>query len=444
MVGTDGVRPDWYTGPRPENSWSPPKRSYAQQWVHDNPIFISGLVLLGNNAPKSFVDDYYDNFHSTAAHYWEDGMPNREAGWAVHNHPKHRFVSWTKRDGTSHDNKKVIGGVGANHPGRIGYQIGDEPGLKDVGFNDILEFKTGVDAVRAVDPKALIIMNFSLKVKEIDKMLDYAGTTMKIDVFCYDRYKYSNGLYYDLEKCRSYAQKYKRPYWRYLTAYLKDSDFKITPTDIRWDAITGLVYGYTGHTWFLYNLDKIGGLVPAAYSTGGYNGQKTQLWSHFAAANKEMTVYGRAITKLASTDVRYIPSFPFLQPGATKNWQPGAGGDPYITAIKRPDSTLEVLAGFFRDDAGEFYVMLQNTRHKSGSFPVGSTAPGTIQVTFDFSKGAPDMGKKGLRVLDVKTESIKTVPLTKLTPVGGTIDFTLEAGAAVLFKYDTGRPFAGF
>jgi hypothetical protein len=298
--------------------------------------------------------------------------------------------------------------------------------------------------VRQADPDALLIFNFTYQHPQLGQVLDHAGTQSEMDIYSYDAYTRSNGAYEHLARYRAKGLAYNRPYWRYIRGYLpsSSSDDELSESDARWDAFSGLVYGYTGHTWFLYQVS--GNNLQSAFftSSGDYASPKTPEFSMVAQINTELHHLGRAITQLTSTGVRYIPSIGFLQPLGTQVFQPGAGGDPFITKIAGVNGgALDSLVGFFRDDAGERYVMLQNVKHTHGTFPVDlSVGSVTFAVDFDFQTSTVDK----TQVISLDKTTGAEVPLS-LTSQGGStarLTITLAAGDPVLFKYATGVPFA--
>jgi hypothetical protein len=404
-------------------------------------MFISGLTVAMGAPPADFVNEYFDGFHANAVHLWQDGLPTEMDGWAAVGRQDFRFVSWVLNNGTSIDGGQLAGGYPANPPGRIGYQIGDEPRT----WQHLMQIETGFEALRAHDPDALLILNFSFLAEQITEMLQYYGEQIDGDIVSYDHYTRSNSSYENLERFRRAGLDHEMPYWRYVKSYLGEPGDAISESDMRWDAFSGLVYGYTGHTWFLYQIAINPDLDPALFVIENqFDAQKTSLWAVGAQINVEMANLGRAITQLTSTDVRYIPTLDFYLPPGTTAWEPGAGGDPYITSLdKAPgELLLEILAGFFLDDAGELYVMVQNVRHDHGDFPVNNSNPGTIQIVFDFSSAPQGFDKTLVVSLNKLTGQVEEIPLTSSQGDQGTLDLTLDAGDPFLFKYATGAPFA--
>jgi hypothetical protein len=426
--------------------WEPPPLDRVWKRLRADPPFISGLMLVDGPPPRGFVDDYFDGFHATAVHFWEAGLPRQLGDWERSGRRGLRFFAWVDKDGTSRDGGQVIGGIGPGRPGRVGFQIGDEPGLDGSGFAGVLPFRAGVEAVRRADPEALVVMNFSVGVRDLGRILDYAGGQLVIDVFSFDRYNLGKRQYATLALIRRYAQKYHRPYWRYLYGYRQHAKDRLSPSDLRWDAMSGLVYGFTGFTWFIYQ-NKSMGIAPAFFDEPGYAGAKSPLWAAAAEVNRDLGAYLGVTRHLWSTDVRYRALLPALQPEGTRPWRRGAGGDPYLAELgpaAEPGSAgMEILAGFFRDDTGEHYLMLQNARHARGSPPNDGTEPGRIRVRFDFSGAPSDLDPGRILVFDPARRRAVARELEPSGPRGGVAELPVAAGDVVLLKYATGRSFPG-
>ena len=429
------------TAPPPSSQFSPPAMTRGIQWVRNNPMFISALTVSMGPPPAGFVNDYFNVFRANAVHLWEDGLPDEMGGWANAGNPGFRFVSWVQPDGTSRVDGQIVGGYPANAGGRIGYQIGDEP----MTWAEFLQYETGFNSVRAHDPNALLILNFSFLAPEVDQMLAHYGQNMDGDVISHDVYTWTSSIYEHLSKFRRAGLRYNKPYWRYLFSYYSNRQGVISESDLRWEAFMGLVYGYTGHTWFLYQIMENDVLYPAFFSNqADFNAPKTNLWTIAARINREMANLGRTVTQITSTDVRYVPSTQFYIPPGAVRWSQGAGNDPYITDIAPAPNNdfLEILAGFFQDDAREFYTMVQNVRHTNGDFPINSNASGTIRIMFDFSNAPSEFDQTQVLSLNKDTGAVNLIPL--IDTGGGTayLDIPLAAGDPFLFKYATGSPIA--
>lgn len=429
----------------PGDAWISPDSNIASlprglRWVRTHPMFISGLVVGMGPPPASSVNEYFDVFKANAIHLWSDGLPTEMNVWRSIR-PAAPWVSWVMADGRSADNVQVAGGYSPNTSGRIGYQIGDEP----QNMADLLEMEAGVNAVRAVDPEALIYVNFNDKATT--QMLDHYNT-MDSDVISYDRYSRGYSSYRERAQIRSYGLMAKRPYWRYINAYYTASDpLEITESDMRWDAFSGLVFGYTGHTWFVYKASTSHDPRSALFDThASFTAAKSSLFPVATQINTELLNLGRCITQLTSTDVRYVASNVIVEvlmsTHGVGKWSPGAGNDPFITSIAAApgQGLLEFSVGFFLDDAGEQYIMVQNTCHSHADIPINNSNAGTVRIEFDFSSAGAHIARDKVLTLDKLTGAQQSLPLTGIGGTKAQLDVHLAAGDPILFKYATGQP----
>lgn len=420
-------------------------------WVRNNPMFISGLAVSVPTPQDAHIHEYFDNFHANAVHLWANGLPNQLDDWESAGRSDFRWLSWVQNDGTTIDGGELIGGTPANSPGRIGYQIGDEPGLHGDGMVELRQVEEGLNAVRSVDPSALLLVNFSWWAEELDEMIEYYGGHMDGDIISYDLYSLRQSTYKRLEYFRKAGLRWNMPYWRYIFSY-QDLGATNWPSesDLRWDAFLGLVYGYTGHTWFVYQANAPHIVESAFYQgQGGLDVEKSLRWQIAAGLNQTMRHLGRAITQLTSTEVCYIAGQPLLgllQPEGTRDWYPGAGGDPYITGFTASRSGVldvqDLLVGFFVDDEDEQYVMIQNPNHAGGEYQVANDDEATFEIEFDFTAAADAVSRERVLVLSGTTGQVMTHALISTGLHQARAEITLPPGDVWLFKYDTGVPFA--
>lgn len=406
-------------------------------WVHENPMFLSALTVSMGAPSASFASAYLDDFNATAVHLWQDGVPTEMDGWRTQR-PGVPFVVWLRDDGTSLDGREVLGGYGPGVAGRIGYQVGDEPRtLLDYDF-----LEEGMRAVRAADPDALVILNFSFLAEGLDEILDRYCASGLGDVISYDRYTRSLDAYGTLGIFRDAGLRCGMPYWRYVQSFVTGDDIQ-TVSDMRWDGLVGLLYGYTGHSWFLYQIPDGRSLTATLFeTTGDAASARTERFAFAATVNSEMQVLGRTITKVVSSDVRYVPAL--ASPPGIEDWVPGVGGDPHLVSIEAVDGepNQDLLVAFFADAAGEIYVMLQNPNHTNGDFPTQSERAATARLTFDF-RAAGGVADDRLEVLDHRTDQVLALVLGDAGGGRKRADVVLEPGNVLLFKYATGAPFAG-
>ncbi|MFH1808318.1 MAG: hypothetical protein ABIJ09_06230 [Pseudomonadota bacterium] len=446
IVASDGSMPDTSpdaAGPDASSADAAmPPRSRALQWVRDNPMFISGLTVVMAAPPADFVHAYFDGFHATAVHLWQTGLPDEQAGWAAAGRSDLRWLSWLNQAGNSSANGQLLGGLTTPPAGRIGYQLWDEPG----DYAEFLSMRAGFDAVRGADPGALIVMNHMSGADEVERMCDEYLGNWGGDILSYDAYTRSNSAYGKLALFRERALAHGAPYWRYLKSYYAaDGDDPLDASDLRWDAFSGAVYGYTGHTWFLYQIEPTNpDLVPAFFSIkGDFSSATTAEWANAAQLNTELAHLGRALVLLTSTDVRYQSTWAVTQPAGTSAWSAGAGQDPFLSALEPApgNSFLELLVGFFVDDAGETYAMVQNVRHAHGDWPIDSNNPGTARLEFDFSSAPVTVDRSTLLQLEQATGNVVEKSLTPIDGNHSRLDVRLAAGDVFFFKYKTGQPF---
>ena len=402
-------------------------------------MLISGLTVAMDAPNTAALDDYYNVFGANAAHLWSDGLPTKTDAWRAGGK---RFLAWTLANGNAF-NGDVIGGYGANVPGRIGYQVGDEPR----SMTDLIEMEGGINAIRAVDPDALIFVNFSFQPDGIGDFLSYYNANMDGDIVSFDRYSRSNSNLESLALFRDAALAGGKPYWAYLRSFRGEGDSHSTATDMRSNVYSHVLFGYTGYSWFVYQIDAPtpnGDIAePLLFATvNSFEATKTNAYADAAELNRELANVGRVITQLTSTDVRYLPFNALAQPDGTTDWTAGAGGDRYLTRIEAQGDLAEVMVGFFVDDCGDQYFMVQNPNHENGSFPVDNDDALTVELDFDFSSAPAATDTSSLSRFDNKTAAIESVELTETSATTASLSITLAAGDAAMFKYKTPNAFA--
>lgn len=439
---------------------NPARRGH--EFLRRHPMPISALTATVPNPPRSVVDRYVDAFGANLVHQWMDG-PGEVEAWLRHRRGM-GFVTWLSPDGTSlvwtgsgfADTGRVIGGLAPGTPGRRGFQVGDEPN----SIAQMDQLGAGIDRVRAVDASALLFTNMTYWVPDVHDLVAHYVTSVDADVVLTGDYNFEASHYTVLETFRRAGLAKGVPYWQYLNAYIgQETDCQPTHTrsDLLWQAMAGLTYGYTGHFWFFYQAAAIGhesatdwGGSILLQPTGTWDSAPTSMHGVVADINRRLANLGKAVTRLTSTDVRFIRAAHPLseQPIDTASWSPGAGGDPFLVGVAPAPGQppLEILLGFFVDEVGERYVMVQNARHTHSTrrpnppLP-GSDSVGTIQLTFDFAGAATGVDRQRLRVLRSVDGVRGDLPLASLGGGVRRADIVLEAGDAVLLKYATGRDF---
>jgi hypothetical protein len=413
----------------------------AASWVRSHGPFVSGLNV-GMGAPSAAAAaDYFTMFHANAVHLWANGLPAEIEGWAQVGPAALPYVSWTQKDGTSVVNGQLLGGASPK-PGRIGYQIGDEP----LDMPTLKAMETAAKAAHAADPSALIILNYTLDPAGTDALLAYGAQIPEVDVLSIDKYSYGKDAYDHAGRLRAAALASGKSYWRYLDGfrYTSEND-AATEADFRWDAYLGVTYGFSGHTWFIYDIDGSNpDLRPLFFEAGGsFAATKTAQFQWAAKLNQELTNLGRATRQLRSTDVRYVPAIALVQPKGTVAWTRGAGSDPYLAAITAVGTARDALVGHFRDDCDEPYVFVQSAAHPRADFPNATDQPTKLRVDLDFG-GATDasLDRSAILVLDATTGVVAPRALTPTGAATASIELEVPAGGGILFKYETARAFA--
>lgn len=445
----------------PEFTKSAVTSTRGREWLERHPMPITALVATMPNPSAAVVDRYFETFGANAVHLWMDG-PQQVEGW-LQDRRGAGFITWLSPDGNSLawdgskfvDTGQLIGGLSLDTAGRIGFQVGDEPNTAD----QMNRISGGINRIRAYDPNALLFSNLTYWLPNADEILQQYVDSVDADVVLTGDYNFEASHYTVLETFRNAAKAKGVPYWQFLNAYIgQETDCMLTHTrsDLLWQAMAGLTYGYTGHFWFLYQAAAQGhesatdwGGSILMQPTGTWGASPTALHGTVADINRRLANLGKALTRLTSTDVRFIKANHHLseQPIDTKTWQFGAGGDQYLVGVGPApgQSPLEILLGFFVDEFGERYLVVQNARHTHSTrrpnppLP-GSDQIGVIHLTFDF-KNASGLSKDRLRVLRSIDGVRGDLPLTDLGGDMRRATIVLDAGDAVLLKYATSRDF---
>jgi hypothetical protein len=137
--------------PAPEFTTAAAGSRRAHDWLRLHPMPITSLVASLPDPPKSVVDRYLGTFGANAAHLWKDGPPQVQ-GWLGHR-PGMGYLTWLENNGNSSvwngsqfvDSGSLLGGLPPDNPGRIGYQVGDEP-TSVAAMNEI---NNGISRIRA-------------------------------------------------------------------------------------------------------------------------------------------------------------------------------------------------------------------------------------------------------------------------------------------------------
>jgi len=448
----DAAPQDATVPPQPGFAQAPLGTSLSRAWVYvlTHEPFISGLTVTMGEVTPAVIDRYFDDFNATAVHTWADGLGVPINSWRQQGDVP--YVSWITDVGLSTSNSLELGGMPADVPGRIGYQIGDEP--RDQAEFDV--YWTGVQVAQQQDPNALVILNWSYHAEDLlPGFFQTAAETWNVDIFSYDTYSTSRDVYERYDQFSKVCRQYDMPCWRYLDSYWDGShDDDLAEIDMRWDAFAGLVFGYSGHTWFLYQVAAgSNGLHSNLFDVNNdWDALPTEKFAWAARINRDLRFLGETTNQLKPLDARFAYHWPTIPdwgiaialPPGVDVWEVGAGGDPYLQSVGCPEgeADMDIPIGFFEDGFGSRYVMVQNGNHPGGSWPTESDQPGELLLSFDFSTAPAGFDPSILRTLDLQSEQIVHLPLTDLGGGLRELRHSLDAGEVLLFKYANGEPFA--
>ena len=243
---------------------------------------------------------------------------------------------------------------------------------------------------------------------------------MNVDVLCYDVYPFQKVLTGNLFPLMADARKVGLaegvPYWTIVQGGVVKTNRMPSESDVRMQVFAHLTHGFTGIIYFTYwTMTQDGsGRLPLYYDV--------------ARLNTEVRNIGQALRFLTSTDVRAVVGHGSkLRRGAVA-WEPGAGDERCITGVTIDDPTpadyKDVLLGFFRDDDGRRYLMVNNLWHGPGA----SAADRRMKVTLHLDPSVHVVGRLSRETGAPELLRVSDGKLT-LTLPGGTGDL-LQLGDA--------------
>jgi hypothetical protein len=331
----------------------------------------------------------------------------------------------------------------AKYPGNVGWLVGDEVG-DDNGPAELQKLGQCLDVVREHAPEALVYttcrgMDFKAFTTEsyrayLDNVLQY----VRPDVLQYDHYPFYRGgtagnFLLNLGLVREKALAAGIPYWCWLQTHgWTEGPFQEpSESELRFQSFAALAYGYTGLSCWTFDSSY----PPYSRSLLDVNGQPTPIYHAAAGMAPEITHLGRTLRFLKSTGVYYQSSWCFKDgqwlwplPEGTQRWTPEV--DPRLKSIAVSDGVQGWVIGFFKDDAGEDYFMVVNGHHAAGQ-SAWATA-GAISMQWNYTVNQVER-------LNRLTGKVETIDLHTHT----LNHWVLPGGTGDLFKYHTGKPFAG-
>ena len=257
--------------------------------------------------------------------------------------------------------------------------------------------------------------------------------------------QYVHKLYYSaLTDCRNVAQTAGIPYWLCIQAFAHEGGGARrypTESDLRFQVYVALTYGFTAIHYFTFDHVFKGALLKDPFHEiegRSEPGEPTYLYYDAKYVNREIKHLGRTLRFLQSTGVHYVPGGQWIDGKLKINPVP-IGLDAYTRdtspqlikniTIHEQGNDHNGLIGFFKDNAGDDYMMLVNLTHGEGLNATQAEQTMTIQF--------PSTVKSITRL------SRETGSVEQLVVDYNQLKITLPGGTGDLFKL-TGKPiFAG-
>jgi len=334
-----------------------------------------------------------------------------------------------------------IGSLGKDYSD--GWYLTDEP--KETDFHALAVV---TDLLKTATPNALIYNNISYSDISPEFLNTYLDT-VKPDMLMTDTYPYfksstperypENPEWFNIAMTtRKFSLVHGIPYFTWLEAMqgvdgtpaqaaMVPYHFRLpSESEMRTEVFTVLAMGFKGLSWFGYdNSDDNCREWLVDPITRKPN--KTYYWVQ--SINAEVKNLGVYLRFLNSIDVRFVPNKGNPTPKGLSNWTRRAGGDKYISSIipaSPAHTNRDILIGFFKDQKGRRYFMLQNLYRSTDMS--ASSGYSTILVNF---KNARLPVKNTIYRLDRITGKCVTVHLTKEL----NLKDTLPGGTADLYSY---------
>ncbi len=248
-------------------------------------------------------------------------------------------------------------------PAVLGYFIIDEPGA-----SQFPALRKAVDAVRKYAPGKLAYINLfpgyatigapnlsQLETASFTEYLERYVEEVRPQMISYDNYQvqYSRDLavprraasyFGDLLEVRRVAQEHGLPFWNIVSSnQVRPFTPVPSPANLRLQAYTTLAAGGRGITWYTYYARGYG------YAPIDAEGDRTNVWHHLQAVNREIGVLGPMMNRMKSTGVYFTPQEELPQL-------------PSMPGVLMEDvaSSTPLMIGEFEHEDGGKYVMLVN------------------------------------------------------------------------------------
>lgn len=410
----------------------------GKQWVRSHPFYISGLTQVDT---RYEVDAYRGaGLNTLLAWKPREGLFEKSVAgdmpWHYHIH-RDRYGT-TPEEIVAHARAFV-----EKYPGCTGLMFGDEPNEAAMDYHG-----TVLAALREAFPDKLIYSN-AFPVGGTDELyfggdapdnygyseyLDAFAQRIAGDVLMFDIYPFGGGdghsgsYLINLNVVRETALRHNVPYWAFIQAYQHSGKRRLpSESDLRMQLFSSLAYGFTGFSYFTYDVAFERGLVEL-------DATPSPLYAHAAKVNPEVAHLGKALRFLTSTGVGFIPGRSVIEgetrdnplsPG-TKLWKEIEARPGEIRDIRLEDAgeKKDGLIGYFEDDAGAPYFMVVNLWHGAGKNALDCAQ--TITITLD-------PAVKSLTRLSRETGDIEVLPVQ-----GGKLVLELPGGTGDLFALGEG------
>jgi hypothetical protein len=293
-----------------------------------------------------------------------------------------------------------------------GYYLTDEPNAH--AFKNLGRM---VEYLSEKDPTRLSFINlfptyaskYQLGTETYDEHIEQFLDISKPELLSYDHYHFFNGYdgtgyFYNLGIIRKWAVKYDIPFCNIIQAIGTDStggpdlNWRVpNANEHRWLVYSSIAYGAKAIVWFHWD------------SSWGVTGspKRDEVYASIKQMNKEIKNIGPYVIALHSTEVYHTGTLPS-----------GAVSLPDGAIVKTVSGNPDMVLGFYKDDAGEDYMMLMNRNYSD-------TLTADISLNFLLS---------GLQAFDADSGYWYEVNYIVNEGIGSEFSATLLPGGGILYQ----------
>lgn len=298
-----------------------------------------------------------------------------------------------------------------NNPNMLGYHICDEPYA--VTFPNIDKV---VRYLREKDPTRLSFVNIwpgngdAEHRDYIEQLLDQT----KLEHLSYDRYTFHNGydgglFFTNIRVMRKYALRYNLPFFNIVQAIGTNGTVEEhlnwrTPSEAehRWLAYASLAYGVKGLIWFHWH---------GNWGVTG-NPDRDKIVTSITKLNPEIKNLGQEMLPLRTISVLHS--------------KPGLGDEttyPENGIVSEISASADLIAGFFKDENEEDFVLLMNKNYQD-------SVTATISSAWRFDQ---------IRAFNASSGEWQNSAF-HMDRLGTTFEITLEPGGGKLYDLSNNHP----